>query len=340
MAVNIEYLTKYLKDNPKDIELILRETGFYHISFSNYTNEIRCAWHEGGNPTSVCINVTNLLAISYSRNVGGTLFTLIMNHNNWSLYKVIDFISNLLNIENIEGYSPFIFGGFYRTLQTITGIRKDLPTYSPNLLDEYLKAPNIRFFNDNISYKTQFKFNIMYDTFTNRIIVPWYSEKGELKGATGRYNFNDIGNNPKWKPIINFPKGQMLYGLYENKKYIEQENYVIIGESEKFVMQLDTYGYHNALALGGCNISDMQARIIKSLPVEKVILAFDEGLSLDHLLIQADKLKGGIFNNNKEIYCIYNNDYSIIPKDSKMSPSDLGKEKFEILLNKYCFKKE
>ena len=105
-------------------------------------------------------------------------------------------------------------------------------------------------------------------------------------------------------------------------------------------MQLDSYGYHNALALGNCNITDKQARIIKSLPVEKIILALDEGVDIEHILLQCEKLKGGIFNNSKEIWCIYDNDHSILPKGSKASPSDLGKENFEYLLNNRCFKKE
>lgn len=339
MSVSVDYLTKYLRDNPKDIMSILENTGFYHISFFEYSNEIRCAWEEGGNPTSVCINVKNLLAICYSKNVGGTLFTLIMQHNNWSLFKVLDFVSRLLKIEGNEE-TPFIFGGFYKSFRNILGDKKEIPIYSKSLLDKYIKAPNIRFLKDRITFQTQLKFNVMYDPITSRIIVPWYNKNGDLVGASGRYNFEELGNNPKWKAMLNFPKGNFLYGMFENKKGIEEAGYVIIGESEKFVMQLDSYGYHNGLALGGCNISDTQARLIKSLPIDKVIIALDEGLNLEHVLEQTEKLKGGIFNNNKEIYVIFDNDYNILPKGSKMAPTDVGKENFEILLKKYCYRKE
>ena len=34
------------------------------------------------------------------------------------------------------------------------------------------------------------------------------------------------------------------------------------------------------------------------------------------------------------------NENKIIPKGSKGSPSDYGKENFELLLDKYCFRKE
>lgn len=35
MSVSVDYLTKYLRDNPKDIISILENTGFYNISFLN-----------------------------------------------------------------------------------------------------------------------------------------------------------------------------------------------------------------------------------------------------------------------------------------------------------------
>lgn len=199
--------------------------------------------------------------------------------------------------------------------------------------------PNQRFLNDNISIETQFKFNIKYDSTENRIVVPWFNKKGNLVGITGRYNFNEIGNNPKWKALENFPKGNYLYGLYENFENIKKEEYVIIGESEKFVLQLDSMGYNNGLALGNCIITNKQANIIKSLPVKKIILALDEDRNAEHILVQCEKIQGGIFNS-KEIYCIYDKDNIVLPKDSKCSPTDLGKENFEKLLKDFCFKKE
>ena len=47
-----------------------------------------------------------------------------------------------------------------------------------------------------------------------------------------------------------------------------------------------------------------------------------------------------IFNNNKEVWCIYDSKGDLLKKGSKNSPSDLGKEKFEKLLKDYCFEKE
>ena len=67
-------------------------------------------------------------------------------------------------------------------------------------------------------------------------------KNGKLVGITGRYNFNDLGKYPKWKALKNFSKGNYLYGIFENYENIKNAGYVLIGESEKFVMQLDTMG--------------------------------------------------------------------------------------------------
>lgn len=338
--MSAEKLREYLIQNPEEIVKILEVTDFHSISFFDNKKEIRCAYYEGGNHTSVAINCETLQTYIFSKGIGGDLFYIISLHNNWSMGQTLNLIYKILNIKDINELDiPFIFGGFYKKINTFGKQEKEniLPI---DTLNRFVNHPNIRFARDNISYLTQYKFKIRYDTLTNRVIVPWFNKKGDLVGITGRYNFNDIGNNPKWKAVENFPKGNYLYGLYENQKGIEEMDYVIIGESEKFVMQLDSYGYHNGLALGNCTITDKQARIIKSLPVKKIIIALDEGVNIEHILAQCEKLKGGIFNNNKEIWCIYDNENRVIPKGSKASPTDFGKEKLEYLLKNCCFRKE
>ena len=267
------------------------------------------------------------------------MFYIISIHNDWNIHKTIEVVTNILNIKDLDNFkSPFIFNGFYKHIKRN---KQDKSIVFPlSTLDKFINHPNIRFVKDNISFETQYKFHIKYDPVSQRIVVPWFNHKGELVGITGRYNFNNIGSNPKWKALESFPKGNYLYGMYENLDDIKEADYVIIGESEKFVMQLDSYGYHNALALGNCTITDKQARLIKSLPVNKIILALDEGVDIEHILTQCEKLKGGIFNNNKEIWCIYDNENKIMRKGSKASPTDFGKDNFKYLLENCCFKKE
>lgn len=337
--MSVENLKDYLIENPEEIIKVLELTDFHSISFFDNKREIRCAYYDGGNPTSVSINCETLQSYVFSKGIGGDLFYIISIHNDWNIHKTIEVVTNILNIKDLDNFkSPFIFNGFYKHIKRN---KQDKSIVFPlSTLDKFINHPNIRFVKDNISFETQYKFHIKYDPVSQRIVVPWFNHKGELVGITGRYNFNNIGSNPKWKALESFPKGNYLYGMYENLEDIKEADYVIIGESEKFVMQLDSYGYHNALALGNCTITDKQARLIKSLPVNKIILALDEGVDIEHILTQCEKLKGGIFNNNKEIWCIYDNENKIMRKGSKASPTDFGKDNFKYLLENSCFKKE
>ena len=337
--MSVENLKNYLIENPEEIIKVLELTDFHSISFFDNKREIRCAYYDGGNPTSVSINCETLQSYVFSKGIGGDLFYIISIHNDWNIHKTIEVVTNILNIKDLDNFkSPFIFNGFYKHIKRN---KRDKSIVFPlSTLDKFINHPNIRFVKDNISFETQYKFHIKYDPVSQRIVVPWFNHKGEPVGITGRYNFNNIDSNPKWKALESFPKGNYLYGMYENLEDIKEADYVIIGESEKFVMQLDSYGYHNALALGNCTITDKQARLIKSLPVNKIILALDEGVDIEHILTQCEKLKGGIFNNNKEIWCIYDNENKIMKKDSKASPTDFGKDNFKYLLENCCFKKE
>lgn len=221
--MSVQTLKEYLSDNVDDIIKILEETDFHSISFSEYRNEIRCAYYPEGNPTSVLVNCDNLSCYVFSKDISTDLFGLISLHNSWTLPRTINVIANILNIENVENIkSPYIFSGFYKHNKGKNKFR-DYPILPKETLDNYLDKPNIRFLKDNISLETQTKFNIRYDTETNRIAVPWFDRNGNLVGITGRYNFTDLKGNPKWKALKNFSKGQFLYGYYENLKDIEKE---------------------------------------------------------------------------------------------------------------------
>lgn len=296
----------------------------------------------GGNPTSVVVKLDNLYTYVYSKDIGGDLYYIISIHNNWRYGQTIDFIKSKLGIENSTDLTKnLFFGGVYQNLQPIK--HKQIEILPENYLDQYSPCQNLRFLKDNISLETQKKFKICYDFKEHRIIVPWYDNAGNLVGVTGRYNFNNLGNKPKWKTLKNFSKGDFIYGYWQNKDNIDNilksNNYVLVGESEKFVMQLDSYGYYNGLALGGCNISERQARLLKNLPVKNIIICFDEGVNAEHTLKECEKLQGGIFNG-KEIWCIFDGENKVLPKGSKAAPTDFGKDKFEILLKNFCFKKE
>lgn len=66
----VEILNEYLINKPTDIIKILELTDFHSISFSDTKNEIRCAYYDGGNPTSVWIDCNTLRTYVFSKGLG------------------------------------------------------------------------------------------------------------------------------------------------------------------------------------------------------------------------------------------------------------------------------
>ena len=94
--------------------------------------------------------------------------------------------------------------------------------------------------------------NKIYDRFRNRIMFPIRNSTGNVIGFGGRvYNKQDGAkylNSPETKL---FHKSYELYGLYESKKHINQENKVLIVEGYTDVIGLHNSDIRNCVATLG-----------------------------------------------------------------------------------------
>lgn len=252
-----------------------------------------------------------------------------------SFPKTIQYISKLINFEEVEKPEYTLpFGGFYKKIQRFkedNGV--ELQVYDESILYEFMKVPNLMFYQDGIDCNTQQLFNIGYDVITQRITVPWRSTSGELIGVMGRKNIREVDKDDnKWYPILSFPKSRVIYGFSENYSSIQDKGVCFVGESEKFTLGLHSMGMSIGLSLGGSTLSESQANNIKSLFCKKIIIGLDEGLNKDISIEMGNKLKMNRFIKN-EVYYIMDKNNLFLPKGSKMSPTDLPKEDFKKLLN-------
>jgi hypothetical protein len=331
--VNVVAIKEHLQNNVEDITKLLELSNFHHITYNSNRHEVRCAKSYDSNKTSVQVDCETLYAICYSTGVHGDIITLIQEHNELSFVDTLRHIQICLDIDfsQIKQKPNHIFGGYYRKVSNPTFDTDSNTVYTDAILNDFSNYPNLRFLRDNISIPTQIKYKIGYDPCTGRITVPWRNMNGELVGIMGRFNA-DVDEN-KWLPIIPFHKSQVLFGYAENYLSFSRNDVAYIFESEKSVMQLDTYGLRCGLATGGSYISDIQAMYIKALPVSKIVLCYDEGLSENHIQIQSNKLLNTAFFK-KSISYIFDRDNEFLPKGSKCSPSDLGIQTFKQLINK------
>lgn len=153
-----------------------------------------------------------------------------------------------------------------------------------SLLNEFYNLAHPNFLNDGISKLTMVKFGIKFDIFNNRIIIPHYDQDDNLIAIRCRNLDEEQLKYAKYMPIyidnvlMSAPATGYFYGLNFNMENIKKAKKVILVESEKAVMQLDTMfkGKGIAIALSGSSISIWQIEILKQLGIEEVIIALDK----------------------------------------------------------------
>lgn len=327
--VDITALKQKIIDNPELIELILENLDCTKIR--NYGKEYRAAYLDSGDGTAVCIQKENLYSVYYGKgkNVKGDIFVLVQEFKDLKFRQSIDFICKTINFEPVED-KPIkeVFGGFFKKFKAYSDKGFEIDTYSESELEQYVKMPNQRFLRDGIDIQTQIDLDIRYDLLTDRIVVPW-THMGELIGATGRINSDDYDEfgQPKWLAMLPFPKSKALYGFDKNYNHMANGT-IIIGESEKFTAQLKSMGINKGVAVGNHSISMAQKNLIHSLFPQRIVVCFDEGI--DEGLIREETMKLKMQNAfiNPKVQYLYDKNNMYLPKGSKMSPSDLGKDGF------------
>ena len=332
--MNVMRVNEALSADEDIVREILEELGFTQLTFDACKRTFRFAREEGRNPTSMVLNLDTLSFHCFSTGNKGNLYTLIMQRKDMNFPNALKWAADYAGLDK-EEYDIDIqlpFGGFFQGLvKEISEPEFSMKTYDESKLDEYKGFYNTMFLKDGISFESQEKFDIGYDALSNRVTIPIYSLDNKLIGIMGRYN-GKCEKEERWLPIIPCSRSLTIYGFNENYQSIEEKGMAIIGESEKFVMQADSFGCHIALATSGCHISDTQAKHIKSMFLPKIILAYDEGLSEEDIIAEAEKLKmdNQIYKN--QVGYIYDREHKYLPEGSKASPSDLGKEVFSKLV--------
>lgn len=332
--MNVMRVNEALSADEDVVREILEELGFTQLTFDACKRTFRFAREEGRNPTSMVLNLDTLSFHCFSTNSKGNLYTLIMQRKDMNFPNALKWAADYVGLDK-EEYDIDIqlpFGGFFQGLvKEISEPEFSMKTYDESELDEYKGFYNTMFLKDGISFESQKKFNIGYDALSNRVTIPIYSLDNKLIGIMGRYN-GKCAHEERWLPIIPCSRSLTIYGFNENYQSIQEKSMTVIFESEKSVMQCHSFGCNIALATSGCHISDTQAKHIKSMFLPKIILAYDEGLSQEDIIAEAEKLKmdNQIYKN--QVGYIYDREHKYLPEGSKSSPSDLGKEVFSKLV--------
>lgn len=328
----ISDIKEALLQDSNNIVSLLEQYDFCHINLR--PNEIRFARsQDGGKNISIRLQNNEWLNVAdFARGYTGDIFSFIAQERNVTFREVLLSTKKLLGLsDNWEPRRQYqLFNGIYANIGRNSKL--EAKVYDESVLSEYPKCANLRFFKDHISIESQLKFSLSYNVETQRILIPIRNIYGDLCGVKARRNYDtDNVDDPKY--IYEWPcaKSLLIYGAHENYTHLMNADRIVIGESEKFVLACDSYGYNSAVSIMGSTLSSEQAKILLGFNAKEYCFMMDEGLDPQIIYNNAKLLKSfAAMRECKITYFDWQNSLSVGEKES---PTDNGKETFYYILN-------
>ena len=114
--------------------------------------------------------------------------------------------------------------------------------------------------------------------------------------------------------------------MHENRVAVIQTGEAIIFEGIKSVMKADAWGYHNCISAETSMVNDAQARVLVQMGIRSAVIAFDNDVPKQELLVSADKLR-----RYMNVFIVEDKNGLLGDKSEKLAPVDKGKEIWEQL---------
>ena len=208
-------------------------------------------------------------------------------------YNFIDclkFVCNVIGIDyDNNSYTPIQNEFVNSNLKRFTNKSRkaELQVFDDIILNKFEHWYHQDLLDDNISIETMDKYNILYYDYGNQIIIPCYNEYNQFIGIRARnldpmveakyIPYKDINWRNGNKGWYKFNVGSTFYGLNHNIPAIRKFKKVVICESEKSVLQGDTYFGDNNIILGmyGSAMTKQKRDILLSLGIDELIIAID-----------------------------------------------------------------
>lgn len=333
--MDVSQLKEYILNNDK-LETILSELGCGDIK--NHDTYYSASNPDGGdNKNAICVYLNdNLVTIDYTRDIPqlngcSDIFSLIEFFQNCNFFEAMKFACQCVGIDYYYDFEKDVDPAIQYTKMLMEmnndeqedDEEKLVKPIPEKILTYYKPWVNKQFYVDGITYTIQKEFEIGFDEDTQYITIPIRDEIGTLVGVKGRY----LGEPPdgicKYIYLEKCSRSQLLYGLNKTYNAIQEQKLVYVGESEKSVLQMFSYGYYNCVATSGKKVSKQQIIKLERLCVPIVFL-FDKDVKQEELDELASRFVDGV-----TVYALID---KINILNEKESPTD-NKEKFKKLLN-------
>ncbi len=219
----------------------------------------------------------------------------ILIDRDWNLYDAVEYVAFYFGFSADAG-DFFEIQGQLQDWNILTDYEKnnqiqleqqivELEVFDDSIL-KYFPRPHISpWEEEGIKYEVLLNRGISYDPIHEGIIIPHYDIDNNLIGIRERTLIIEEEKYGKYKPAIingkmyNHPLGFNLYNLNNSKHNIELIKKAIIFEGEKSPLLYASYfGADNDISVACCGSSliTYQVKLLISLGVEEIIIAFDK----------------------------------------------------------------
>lgn len=246
------------------------------------------------------------------------------------------------DVKKIKKIDDFSWINRIKAAQNRDNLTQEIKPINENILELFTNIPHEAWLNDGCSISALNRYEIMYSAQDNAIIIPHRDMDGNLVGIRGRYLSEEDIEKGKYRPVyientaMKHPLGNLLYGIWVTKDYIQKCGKIMLVEAEKSCLQAYTMfcseGEEKSYVVATCgsSITHQQIEIVKSLGVNKVIYAPDKDYH------SADSYEAEAWFNKQilklEPFLLYCQVYLIADTKDKLeykdSPTDKGLETF------------
>lgn len=265
----------------------------------------------------------------YSSGIGGNVFTFVKYYHRCGADEAIDILKKYagkdgMTIAPREKMSAALVCKKFRKPRQI--VKQSKGTVLP---DTYMERYERRqdklqvWMDEGISAEVLEKFQVRYDSFSNRLVYPIRNSDNKIVNIGGRTLDPDwkVKDLRKYTYFFGWGKMETIYGLTENMNEILKHREVILFEGCKSVLLAHTWGIKNCAAVLTSHLNPYQMKILAKLGC-RVVFALDKEVRIrdDHNI---QKLK-----NYVQVEYLWDREDLL---DEKDAPVDKGEEVFRKL---------
>lgn len=227
----------------------------------------------------------------FSSGIGGNVFTFVKYYNRCSNKEAVEILSKFAGCDgtNIVPRKKLAATVICKRFKQPVSHKKSqsISSFQESCMEKYEKrADKLAVWElEGIGRASLDKFQVYYDSFSDRLVYPIRNIDGKIVNIGGRTL------DPQWKEkklrkytyFSGWGEMNVIYGLFENHDEIVKKHEIIIFEGCKSVLLADTWGIHNCGALLTSHLNPQQMKLLAKLGV-RVVFALDKEVRIrdDH----------------------------------------------------------